>query len=197
MNKIWRFVFPVLALATVVGQADRCNAQIVFNGIDPGQTTTYSDDPKALRRNPIETESKADKPYAPAPHFSNSNVLPDRIEMGTISQTDLRPDRIVPDKIPWSVITKEYIAPQRLSERPVLPAMSPGERMTVEATPSRPIWSFDQQDRGRSKPTEQIGSSILLKVPDYDLHQSSPVTTEWQEQEAAFRPTHPTHPMSW
>jgi hypothetical protein len=197
MSKIWRFVFPVLALATVVGEDDCCNAQIIFNGIDPGKVPTYSEDPKALRRNPIEKESKADKPYAPIPHFYNRDVLPDRIEMGTISKADLRPDHIIPDKIHWNVITQEYIAPQRLSEKPVLPAMSPGERMTVEVTPSRPIWAFDQRDRGESKPTERIGSSVYLRVPNYDLHQSSPDPTEWREQEAAFRPTHPTHPMSW
>lgn len=197
MNKIPWFVFPVLAYAMVVGRADRGDAQVTFNGIDPGKAPTYSDDPKALRRNPVEKESKADKPYAPAPHFYNRDVLPDRIEMGTISRTDLQPDHIVPDKIQFNVITQEYIAPQRLSQKPVVPAMSPGERMTGSPNLTQPTWSFNQQLRGESKTTEEIGSSVYLQVPNYDLHQSSPVTTEWREQEAAFRPTHPTHPMSW
>lgn len=197
MRKSLRIMALAMASALATLMADTCAAQIIFNGIDPGRVTTYSVDPKALRRDPIEKESKPSKPYVPMPHFYNNNVLPDRIEMGTISKADIMPDHIRPDRVHWSLITKDYIAPEPLSRKPVMPAMSPGERMTFGPTPAQPIWSFDQTLRGDPKPTERIGSSIYLRVPNYDLHRPSPVPAEHREEEAAFRPTHPTHPMSW
>jgi hypothetical protein len=192
-----RMVLLACVLAMTAGLADRGDAQITFNSVNPGRVSTYSVDPDALRRDPIETESKASKPYEPAPHFSNRNILADRIEMGTISKADIRADHIRPDQMHWNLITKDDIAPEPLSRKPVLPVMSPGERMTATPTPARPIWSFDQQLRGEPKPDERIGSSIYLGVPNYDLHEASPVPVEHQEETAAFRPAYPTHPMSW
>ncbi|MCX7426247.1 MAG: hypothetical protein NTW96_11585, partial [Planctomycetia bacterium] len=185
------------SLAATIGGAGDARAQIIFNGINPGDISTRSIDPDPSRRAPIETETKASKPYEPMPHYHNRNDLPDRIELGTLSQPDIRPDHIRPDRITWSLITQEDIAPQRLSAKPLMPAMSPGERMTETPRLAAPQWSFDQQLRGEPKPAEQFGSSIYLPVPDYDRNRPSPVLAERQEEEAAFRPSRATHPISW
>jgi hypothetical protein len=187
----------MLSLAATIGGAGDARAQIIFNGINPGDISTRSIDPDPLRRAPIETETKPSKPYEPMPHFHNRNVLPDRIELGTLSQPDIRPDHIRPDRITWNVITQENIAPQRLSAKPLMPAMSPGERMTAPPLLAAPQWSFDQQLRGEPKPTERFDSSIYSPVPDYDRNRPSPVLAERQEEEAAFRPSRATHPISW
>jgi hypothetical protein len=187
----------LLAGVAINGWTSTTLAQIVFNGIDPGKITTSSIDPGAARRDPIQTETKATKPYEPMPHFYNRNVLPDRIEMGVLSQPDIRRDHIRPDRITFSTITQEYIAPQRLSAKPLVPAMSPGERMTPTPLLAAPQWSFDQQARGEAKPTERFDTSIYVPQWNYDHNRPSPVLAERQEEDAAFRPTHPTHPISW
>lgn len=187
----------VVLLAVLGSSKKECAAQIIFNGIDPGQIPSQSIDPKPLRRVPIEKATKPAKPYLPIPHFSNRNILQDRIVLDPPTQPLIRRDHIRPDHITWNVITRENIAPQRLPAKPLVPAMSPGQRMTLEATPSRPQWSFDQTLRGNAPPSERFDSSIHLAVPNYDLHARSPVLEERRQETEAFRPTFPTHPMSW
>ncbi|MBN1910470.1 MAG: hypothetical protein JW818_12070 [Pirellulales bacterium] len=185
----------VLVILTVGGgvfsmAARPCSGQFIFNKINPGEIITRSIDPKALRRQPIETEAKPTKPYAPMPHFHNRNALsslPDRIEMAPIAQPQIHGSHIRPDRITFGPMVQTNIAPQHIRMDPLVRTIEPGRRMTAPVTPSQPKWFFSKQLEGHAKPTERFDSSLYLKQKDYNV--ARPASSNRRDV--------PSHPMSW
>ena len=182
--------FLVIAGGTVFLPARRCSAQFIFNNVDPGRIVTPSIDPKALRRQPIQTESKATKPWTPMPHFHNRNAvsqLPDRIQMAPITQQEIHRDRMQQNKITFSPMVRTNITPQHVRMDPLQRDIEPGQRMTAPTLPSRPTWTFNKQLQGHTKPTTRFDSSIYRPQKDLNVAPAATANTR----------VIPPHPMSW
>ncbi len=195
--------FFALAISFWVTQGE-CEAQFLFQNIQPSAPARSSIDPKALRKSHLELMPEMSKQSIAPAYQPKKTLLPHRIMMGQPSFNRIRPKEIHMTRPHWATMTKQNIEPEHIRMHSMYRTVTAGPRLTTPTNPGRAHWNFNPTMMGHSRPVTHFDSSIRSPIPDYDspLHRTvlPPPTKEWVEAAAPTAPPRSSEtgqPMLW